>query len=123
MGKKEKTPFMSYSKSILHKRCFNMSKVNYPPEVKWAAVKMKHAGVSNQEIMNTLGIKHVTQIKTWLRWYRNGETHRFTQPVGKQYTFNKGVEELSEIEQLKLRIRQLEMHNELLGKLNGILRK
>ncbi|WP_425322209.1 hypothetical protein [Brevibacillus laterosporus] len=22
-----------------------------------------------------------------MRWYRNGETHRFEQPVGKQYTY------------------------------------
>lgn len=50
-------------------------------------------------------------------------THRFHQPVGKQYTYSKGIDELSEVERLTLRIKQLEMHNELLGKLNGILRK
>lgn len=102
---------------------FMANKVHYPPEVKWNAVNMKLTGHSTREIMKTLGIKHVTQIKTWMRWYLNGETHRFEQPVGKQYTYNKGIEELPEIERLKLRIKQLEMHNELLGKLSGILGK
>ena len=99
------------------------TRVHYPIEVKWQAVNMKLAGHSTFEVMKSLGIKHKTQVTTWMRWYRNGETHRFHQPVGKQYTYNKGLDELSEVERLKLRIRQLEMHNELLGKLNGILEK
>lgn len=115
---------MSYSKTILHERCiFVANKVDYPPEVKWNAVNMKLAGHSTSEIMKHLGIKHKTQIKTWLKWYRNGETHRFHQPIGKQYSYNKGIGELSQVDRLKLRIKQLEMHNELLGKLNGILGK
>ena len=84
---------------------------------------MKLNGYSTCDIMKTLGIKHKTQIKVWMKWYRHGETHRFNQPVGKQYTYNKGIEELPEVDRLKLRIRQLEMHNEILGKLNGILGK
>jgi transposase len=48
-----------------------------------------------------------TQVKTWMRWYRNGETHRFEQPVGKQYAFNEGIGELSEIDSLRLRVKQL----------------
>jgi transposase-like protein len=84
---------------------------------------MKLAGHSNHEIMKVLGIRNKTQITTWMRWYRNGTTHRFHQPIGKQYTYNKGIEEYSEVERLKLRIMQLEMHNDLLGKLNGILEK
>lgn len=102
---------------------FMAKKVHYPPEVKWNAINMKLAGCSKCEIMRVLGIKNDTQIERWMRWYRNGETHRFHQPVGKQYTYNKGIEELSEVERLKLRVAQLEMHNELLGKLNGILGK
>ncbi len=43
------------------------------------------------------------------------------QPVGKQYSFSIG--ELSEVESLKLRVKQLEVQNELLEKLNGISRK
>ena len=98
-------------------------KVHYLSEVKWKAVNMKLSGHSTSEVMRVLGIKNKTQIMTWLKWYRNGETHRFHQPVGKQYTYNKGVAELGEIARLKLRVKQLEMHNELLGKLNGILGK
>lgn len=99
---------------------FMGKRVHYPAEIKWKAINMKLAGHRNPEIMNQLGIRNVTQIKTWMRWYKNSEFHRFEQPVGKQYSYNKGVEELSEIEQLKIRVKQLEMHNELLGKLNGI---
>lgn len=102
---------------------FVAKRTHYPTEVKWNAINLKLAGQSTHEIMNVLGIKNDTQIETWMRWYRNGETHRFHQPIGKQYTFNRGIEELSEVERLKLRIQQLEMHNELLGKLNGILGK
>jgi transposase len=84
---------------------------------------MKIAGHSTREVMKVLGIKNDTQIETWMRWYQNGETHRFQQPVGKQYSYNKGIEELSQVERLTIRVKQLEMHNELLGKLNGILGK
>lgn len=84
---------------------------------------MKLAGRSTCEVMKVLGIRNDTQIERWMGWYKNGETHRFSQPVGKQYTYNKGIEELSEVERLILRIKLLEMHNELLGKLNGILGK
>lgn len=99
------------------------TRVHYAVEVKWNAVNMKLAGYSNSDVMKSLGIRNDTQIETWMRWYRNGETHRFDQPVGKQYTYHKGVAELTEIERLRVRVKQLEMHNELLGKLNGILRK
>lgn len=34
-----------------------------------------------------LNIRNYTQLKTWMRWYRNGEIHRLHQPVGKQYTY------------------------------------
>lgn len=113
---------MSYGKTIQHERCIFMArKVHYPPELKFDAVKMKLAGHSTFKIMNALGIKNESQVRTWMKWYQKGETHRFHQPIGKQYTYNKGIEDLSEVQQLKIRIRQLEMHNELLGKLNGIL--
>lgn len=120
-GTQEKTPFMSYSKLYYIRGVFFMgTRAHYDPEIKWKAVKMKEDGYANSVIMDTLGIKNVSQIKTWMRWYRAGETHRFEQPVGKQYSFHKGIEELSEIEALKLRIKHLEMQNELLGKLKGI---
>ncbi|MES9682977.1 hypothetical protein ABWK22_08635 [Gottfriedia acidiceleris] len=44
---------------------------------------MNEDGFTNKEIMETLGIKNVSQIKRCMRWYRAGDTHRFNQPVGK----------------------------------------
>ena len=37
--------------------------------------------------MKELNIRNRTQVKTWWRWYRNGESYRFLQHVGKQYTY------------------------------------
>lgn len=98
------------------------TRVHYPSEIKWKAVYMRLDGFTKKQVMQTLGIKNESQIKIWMKWYRTNQTHRFNQPVGKQYAFNKGVSELNELEQLKLRVRQLEMQNEILGKLNGISR-
>lgn len=43
-------------------------------------------GYSNQTIMETLGIKNVTQIKRWMNWYHTNQNYRFQQPVGEQYS-------------------------------------
>ncbi|PDQ86163.1 helix-turn-helix domain-containing protein, partial [Listeria monocytogenes] len=82
------------------------TRVMYPAEIKEKAIKMKLAGKSTKEIMRTLNIKNPTQVKTWWRWYRNEETQRFNQGEGKQYTYKKGEQELPEIEQLKIDLRQ-----------------
>ncbi|SEN81492.1 Helix-turn-helix domain-containing protein, partial [Terribacillus saccharophilus] len=76
------------------------TRVSYPLEIKQKAVEMRLAGVSMKEIMHKLNIKNKTQIQTWVRWYKAGETHRFEQPVGKQYTFGKGPVYSSEMEKL-----------------------
>ncbi|RAP17927.1 hypothetical protein C2W64_04530 [Brevibacillus laterosporus] len=65
------------------------TRVHYPEEAKWQVVKMKQAGVTNKEILEQVGIKDKKQIKTWMKWYRNRETYRFSQPVGKQYKYGK----------------------------------
>ncbi|QOS98278.1 transposase [Brevibacterium sp. JNUCC-42] len=62
-----------------------VTKVHYPAETKWKAVQTREEGYSRREVMETLGIRNVTQLKTWMKWYRNGETHRFHQPVGRRY--------------------------------------
>ncbi|WP_270738499.1 hypothetical protein [Streptococcus anginosus] len=74
---------------------------------------MKKAGKSNKVIMETLSIKNVSQVKTWWRWYRNDELHRFHQPVGKQYTYGKGMGQLSEVEQLRLQVELLKKYRSL----------
>ncbi|SDX00832.1 Uncharacterised protein [Listeria ivanovii subsp. londoniensis] len=33
-----------------------------------------------------------------MSWYRHNETYRFVQPVGKQYSFQKGIHEMSEVD-------------------------
>ena len=54
-----------------------MVKKAYSVETKLACIEMKKAGKSNKVIMETLGIKNVSQVKTWWRWYQNDELHRF----------------------------------------------
>ncbi|MFC6994821.1 hypothetical protein [Streptococcus loxodontisalivarius] len=82
-------------------------------ETKLACIEMKKAGKSNKVIMETLGIKNVSQVKTWWRWYKNDELHRFYQPVGKQYTYGKGLEQLSEVEQLRMQVKLLKKYRSL----------
>ncbi|EPY03883.1 transposase [Paenibacillus alvei TS-15] len=48
-----------------------------------------------KEVMNELSIKNVTQLKVWMKWYREGELHHLEQPVGKQYSSGKGPDYLS----------------------------
>ena len=58
------------------------TRVAYPIEVKQEVICMKLDGKTTKEIMSTLTIKNKTQVETWWRWYRNGESHRFLQIVG-----------------------------------------
>ena len=73
-------------------------------------------------ISNKLHVKNKSQIMTWLRWYKNGETHRFNQPVGKQYTYGKGVLEEYEIERLRMENKQLKARIDIMGKYQEIER-
>ncbi|EXJ22892.1 Transposase [Alkalibacterium sp. AK22] len=76
-----------------------MGKNVYSSEVKWAVVKAKLSGeLTNKEIMGKYGIKNVTQIKTWMKWCRTNQIHRFDQPIGKQYLYGLGPEFKSEEE-------------------------
>ncbi|WP_305809237.1 IS3 family transposase [Staphylococcus epidermidis] len=97
-----------------------MKRISYSVETKYKAVEMKAAGFSTKEIMKELNIKNRTQVKTWWRWYRNGESYRFSQHVGKQYTYGKGLEELSEVEQLKLENKRKDIELDIFKKVQGI---
>lgn len=77
---------------------------------------MKLKGVATKTIMQELNIRNTSQIKTWMRWYRNGEFHRLEQPVGKQYTFGKGPEFTTETEKLQAEIRFLKQQLDVLKK-------
>ena len=91
-----------------------MVKKAYSLEIKLACIEMKKAGKSNKVIRETLGIKNDSQIYTWMRWYENDELHRFHQPLGKQYTYGKGMEQLSEVEQLRLQVELLKKYRSIL---------
>lgn len=96
----------------------------YSEELKREVIRLKLTGeYSNQELMSQFGIKNRTQIKTWMKWFRDGEEQRLAQPIGKQYTFGKGPEEISELEQLKRKLAIYEMREELVGKYQEIERK
>ncbi len=84
---------------------------------------MRLAGVPMKEIMQELNIKNKTQVQTWVRWYKAGDTHRFEQPVGKQYSYGKGPEYSSELEKLQAENRYLRQQNEVLKKYNELERK
>jgi transposase len=73
--------------------------------------------------MSKFGLSIVKQIKTWMRWYPNGEHHRLSQPVGKQYTYGKGPDDDSELSRLKRNVEYYEMRDELMGKYLEIERK
>ncbi len=85
-------------------------------ETKMQVVELKQLGYTTKQIQAELGIKNKTQVETWWRWYRNGEIHRFNQPVGKQYTYGKGPECSTPIETLELLNKSLKQQIELLKK-------
>lgn len=80
------------------------------------AIQMRLAGVPVKEVMEKLGIRNVTQLKVWMKWYREGELHRLEQPVGKQYSFGKGPEFTSELEKVKAENRFLKQQLDVLKK-------
>ncbi|QDK67447.1 IS3 family transposase [Bacillus halotolerans] len=96
------------------------TRMSYPIEVKQKAVEMRLAGVPMKEIMQELNIKNKTQVQTWVRWHKAGDTHRFEQPVGKQYTYGKGPEYASELEKLQAENRYLRQQNEVFKKVQRI---
>lgn len=66
--------------------------------------------------MKKYGIKNVSQIKTWMKWYRENQVHRFNQPIGKQYTYGHGPDTQSSDEKKERQISDLKQENEILKK-------
>lgn len=84
----------------------------YPEEIKQEVIRMKLSGdYTNAEIMEIHQIKSKSQIKTWMKWYRNGETNRLAQNLGRP---NSAKVELSEVEELKKKVVYYEIKEELL---------
>ena len=76
-----------------------------------------------KQVLEGLNIRNHSQLKTWMKWYRNGELHRLEQPVGKQYTFGKGPEYESEAAKLQAENRYLKQQIEVLKKYAELERK
>ncbi len=99
------------------------TRVSYPVEIKMKAIEMRLKGIPVKEVMEQLRIRNNTQLKTWMKWYRNGELNRLEQPVGKQYTYGKGPEHASELEQIKAENRFLKQQLDLLKKYREMERR
>ena len=52
------------------------NRVAYSVDTKNKAVEMKLKGYSRKQVMLEV---NKTQVETWYRWYKNGETYRFHQ--------------------------------------------
>ena len=90
-----------------------MAKKVYSLETKLACIEMKKAGKSNKVIMDTLGIKNVSQVKTWIRMMNCSVS---TNLWGNNITYCKGMEQLSEVEQLRLQVELLKKYQSLIRK-------
>ncbi|WP_141680172.1 IS3 family transposase [Bacillus sp. FJAT-26390] len=95
------------------------TRVSYPVDIKTKAIEMRIAGIPVKEVMEQLNIRNKTQVKTWMRWYRRGELNRLEQPVGKQYSYGKGPEFTSELEQIKAENRFLKQQIDVPKKVQG----
>lgn len=71
---------------------------------------------TNREIMEKYGIKNVSQIKTWMKWYRGNQVHRFDQPIGKQHSYGHGPDSSSDEEKKERQMNHLKQENEILKK-------
>lgn len=99
------------------------TRVSYPIEIKMKAIEMRLAGIPVKQVLEELKIKNITQLKTWMWWYRKGEIHRLHQPVGKQYAYGKGPEHASEEARLQAENRYLKQQIEVLKKYEELERK
>lgn len=81
------------------------------------------AGNFVKQIMEELCIETKLQLIPWMRWYKNGEMHRFHQPIGKQYTFGKGTEYDSEETRLQVENHYLKQRIVVLKKYAELERK
>jgi transposase len=99
------------------------TRVSYPTEIKWKAIELRLADIPVKEVLSQLNIRNETQLKTWMKWDRNGEMYRFEQPVGKQYSYGKGPDYENEHVKLQVENRYLKQQIEVLKKYNELERK
>ncbi len=87
------------------------------------AIEMRLAGIPVKEVMDQLNIRNRSQVKAWMKWYRSGELNRLEQPVGKQYSYGKGLEYATELEKVKAENRFLKQQVDLLKKFKEMERR
>jgi len=49
------------------------TRVSYPVEVKMKAIEMRLEGIPVKQVLEKLNIRNHSQLKTWMKWYRNSE--------------------------------------------------
>lgn len=95
----------------------------YPLELKLEAIKLREEGYSVKEIQELLNIKSESQIYTWWYWYQDGDHHRLSQPIGKQYSNGLGPKGSTSEESLIIRNEILEHQINILKKYKRMERK
>src|SRR5690606_29361895 len=51
------------------------TRVSYPVEVKMKAIEMRLQGFPVKQVMEELNIRNRSQLKIWMKWYREGQLH------------------------------------------------
>lgn len=91
----------------------------YPLEVKLEAIRLRQEGYSVKEIQKLLDIKSESQVYI----YRDGEHHRLSQPIGKQYSNGLGPEGSCTEASLMIRNEILDQQVKILKKHKKMERK
>lgn len=100
-----------------------MKKMTYSVETKLKAIEMKLQGYKTRDIIELLNIKNETQVIRWWKWYRDGQSYRFSQPMGKQYAYGKNKQTLNNEEQLKMELKRKEAEIDILKKYKELERQ
>lgn len=58
------------------------TRVSYPIEVKIKAIELRLVGTSIKQV-EELNIRNYSQLKTWMKWYKNGKLHCLLTTSGK----------------------------------------
>lgn len=93
-----------------------MTNNHYSYEIKLEAVRLLNEGMAGRKICKKLGLKSDGLIYTWRKWLRDGQYYRLSQPQGKQYTYQKGVQELPKEVRKEQELNQMKTELEVVKK-------
>ena len=99
----------------------NGENLSYPQELKLEAVRLfLDEGLSKPQVMERLGIKSKTALERWVRDYRQGGAEALApKPKGRRPKPEMPVYATRE-EELEARIRELELENAILKRINAL---